>query len=259
MVAEPWWILQNLPLVLVASAGVIAGKTILTALTLRALGQPLAVALAAGISLSQVGEFAFVLGVTGTEYGLITKSTYTLMVSVAIVSLFMTPYCISLAPRFGRWVESRLGTRLLPADQQTPTPPDVVIVGFGPAGQAVAKALEGKETNILVLDLNPEAKALAEAMGLSCQIGDAQQLSVLEHASIQHAKIAAITIPSRTAAQTVLEQIRALAPGIQAVVRSRYSRHKNDFENAGAFLVVDEEQEVGRKLAKLVLFLLRGT
>jgi len=259
MVAEPWWILENLPFVLVASAAVIAGKTVLTTLILRALGRPLAVALAAGITLSQVGEFAFVLGVTGAEYGLIAKSTYTLLVSVAIVSLFVTPYCISLAPRFGRWVEGRLGTRLVPADRQRHEQPDVVIVGFGPAGQAVAKALAEKETNILVLDLNPEAKALAEAMGLNCQIGDAQQLGVLEHASIQHAKIAAITIPSRTAAQTVLEQIRALAPGIQTVVRSRYSRHKIDFENAGSLLVVDEEQEVGRALAKRVLAVLRGT
>ena len=122
-----------------------------------------------------------------------------------------------------------------------------------------ADAVDPETDEVLVIDLNHDAKALAEAMGLSCQIGDAQELSVLEQASVRHAKIAIITLPSHAAARTVLEQVRALAPGICVVVRSRYRRHKDDFTNAGAFAVVDEEEEVGRALAKLVLFVLRDT
>lgn len=260
MVADPLWIIQHFPFVLVVSATVMAGKIALVSVILGVMGWPLAVALATGITLSQVGEFAFVLGVMGTEYGLIDQGNYTLLVSVAIATLFMTPYCISLAPRLGRWMESRLGSRAVhPREETKRRHPDAVIVGFGPAGQAVGRVLGGRGDEILVIDLNHEAKALAEAMGLSCQIGDAQQLGVLEHASVQHAKIAVITLPSRAAAQTVLEQIRAFAPGIRVVVRSRYRRHKTDFQNAGAFAVVDEEEEVGRALSKIVLLILRDT
>jgi CPA2 family monovalent cation:H+ antiporter-2 len=259
MVAEPWWILGNLPFVLITSAAVITGKIVLITVILKALGQPPSVAISTAFTLSQVGEFAFVLGVTGTQYGLIAQSTYTIIVSVAIISLFLTPYLISLAPRLGGWAERQLGSPTLSPDQRDRKYPEVVIVGFGPAGQAVAKALAGRVDEIAVIELNHDAKALAEAMGLSCQIGDAQQISVLEHASVQHSRIAVITIPSRSAALTVLEQIHSLAPGSKVIVRSRYRRYKAEFENAGAYYVVDEEEEVGRALSKLTLLMLKDT
>jgi CPA2 family monovalent cation:H+ antiporter-2 len=257
MIADPFWIVRNLPLVLVTSVAIIIGKIVLITFLLRALGKPLAMAFATGVTLSQVGEFAFVLGATATDYRLVDSSIYTLLVSVAILTLFVSPYCISLAPRLGRWLETALGRPPGPRDKAEGNHPDVVIVGFGPAGQAVGRALEGRVDSVLVIDLNHDAKALAESMGLSCQIGDAQQLSVLEHASVPKAKIAVLTLPSQTATRTVLEQIRAVAPGICVVVRSRYQRHKNEFKNAGAFAVVDEEEEVGQALSKRVLFLLR--
>jgi len=260
MVADPLWIFENLLFVLIASLAIILGKVLLISLILRAMGWPLGVALGTGITLSQVGEFAFVLGATGTESGLIAQDTYSLLVSVAIATLFVTPYGISIAPKLGRWLETRMGRRSVSFENATrPRQPEAVIVGFGPAGQAVGRALAGREKEIRVIDLNHDAKALAEAMGLTCEIGDAQQLSVLEHASVQHAKIAVITLPSRVAARTVLEQIRALAPGIRVVVRSRYLRHKAEFQSAGAIAVVDDEEEVGRELSKRVLFVLRDS
>jgi CPA2 family monovalent cation:H+ antiporter-2 len=100
---------------------------------------------------------------------------------------------------------------------------------------------------------------LASRFGQSPLVGDAQQLSVLEHAWVQHSKIVVITLPSRTAVRTVLEQIRALAPGVPVVVRSRYRRHKAEFQNAGAFAVVDEEDEVGRALSRLVVSISKDT
>jgi CPA2 family monovalent cation:H+ antiporter-2 len=257
MVADPLWIVHNLPLVLATSAAVLIGKIVIITTILRALGQPLGIALTTGITLSQVGEFAFVLGATATDHGLVDSNTYTLMISVAILTLFVSPYCISLAPRIGRWLETLLGLSSGPEDKVESRHSDIVIIGFGPAGQAVGRALGTQGESVLVIDLNHEAKALAESMGLSFQIGDAQQLSVLEHASLQHAQVAVLTLPSRTATRNVLEQIRSVAPGIRTVVRSRYQRHKVEFKNAGAFFVVDEEEEVGRALSRRVISLLR--
>jgi CPA2 family monovalent cation:H+ antiporter-2 len=260
MVADPLWIAQNLPLVVTASVVLIAGKIVLITAILRIMGWPPSVSLATGLTLSQVGEFAFVLGAVGTEYGLISQDIYTLLVSVAITTLFVTPYLVSVAPRLGRWLELRLGG--LPAGikgEPFLEPPDVVIVGFGPAGQAVGRALSGSCDGVLVIDLNHEAKALAEAMGFSCEIGDAQQLGVLEHALVHRAKVAVLTLPSRVAALTVLEQIRAMAPEVCVVVRSRYHRHKSDFENAGALAVVDEEEEVGSALSRSVMSIIKDS
>jgi hypothetical protein len=47
--------------------------------------------------------------------------------------------------------------------------------------------------------------------------------------------------------------VRALAPGTHLLVRSRFQRASKDLEDAGATMVVDEENTVGRLLAHAAL------
>jgi CPA2 family monovalent cation:H+ antiporter-2 len=131
--------------------------------------------------------------------------------------------------------------------------PEVVIVGFGPAGQAVGRAVAPTGRRVLVLDLNSAAKSAAEAMGLTAVIGDATQMEVLEHSHLQHARLVVITLPARSAALTVLQHVRTLAPTAQVIVRSRYQMHQADFAAAGAHVVVGDEERVGRGLSTAVL------
>jgi Trk K+ transport system NAD-binding subunit len=51
----------------------------------------------------------------------------------------------------------------------------------------------------------------------------------------------------------VIRQARALAPQARVVTRARYHAHARALERAGAEVVVDEEQEVGRLLGAAVL------
>jgi CPA2 family monovalent cation:H+ antiporter-2 len=132
----------------------------------------------------------------------------------------------------------------------------VVIVGFGPAGQAVGRALSGTGTQVLVLDLNPAAKKQADSMGLMSQVGDALQLDVLEHARLRGAKMVVITLPARGPAMTVLEHVRILAPHAPVIVRSRHQVHWKDFDAAGADGIVGDEEEVGKRLAEQTLSLM---
>jgi CPA2 family monovalent cation:H+ antiporter-2 len=204
--------------------------------------------------LSQVGEFAFVLGKTARTGNVIGEELYMLLVSVAIVSLFLTPYLIAAAPWAAIRIQYWRGT---PARAESDKPqrggqPEVVIVGFGPAGQAVGRTFVGSRRRVLVIDLNAAAKQSAELLGLHAEIGDATNLSVLEHAGVYAASVVAVTIPARVAALTVLQHVRSLNPTACIVVRSRYQLHQRDFEQAGADYVLGDEVEVGESLANAV-------
>lgn len=254
MVADPRWILANWGLVLAVTAMLVVGKTLIVWLILRVVGQPNGVAVATGLSLAQTGEFAFLLGRMGREAGVVGETVYAAIVSSAIVTLLLTPYLISVAPRFGRWIEV-VGRRPRPAGlgHGDIEGPDVVIVGFGPAGRAVASALVGTGKSLLVIDLNRHSVSAAEAMGYSGHIGDAQRAEVLEHARVSSARLVVITLPARSAAITVMHEVRRLAPHAHIVARSRYQLHRSDFELAGAHAIFGDEEEVGRALAEHVL------
>jgi CPA2 family monovalent cation:H+ antiporter-2 len=250
MVADPRWIAANWALVLGLTAALIAGKALIVWLVLRVAGRPSGVAVAAGVSLAQTGEFSFLLGRVGREAGVVGESTYAAIVSSAIVTLLLTPYLIAAAPRLGRRVEL-LGRRprFSGLGGRGDVGPEVVIIGFGPAGRAVAAALAGKEQRVLVLDLNRQAALDAESLGFAGHVGDAQRAEVLEHAGVSTARVVVITLPARSAAIAALGEVRRLAPEAHVIARSRYRLHRAEFESAGSHTVVGDEEEVGRALA----------
>lgn len=249
MVADPAWIIGHVPIVLGVAGLILLLKSVLVWGVLRAFGQPDGTALATGLCLAQVGEFAFVLGNSAKTGGVISDNLSALLVSSSIVTLFLTPYLVQLAPRAALWIERlRKGPATPRADSRDGEHPEIVIVGFGPAGQAVGRELSLLDRRVLVLDLNPAAKAAAEAMGLRGEIGDAGSLDVLEHYHVSSAEMVVITLPARAAALAVLENVRSLAPTAVIIVRSRYQLHQSEFSSAGADIVIGDEQEVGAGL-----------
>jgi len=250
LVADPVWIANHALLVLGATSLLLIGKALVVVVALRVLGHPLGVALGTGLCLCQIGEFAFVLGGSALEHDVIAHETYMAIVSCAIVSLFVTPLLVTAAPRAAAWTESLLGssaTRGLTQHDSGPSP-EVVIIGYGPAGQAVGRFLAERKVDALVLDVNPEARVTAERIGLIGQVGDALHVEVLEHAHVQTARWVVITLPAPSSALVVLANVRAMNPRACVIVRARLHLHRAEFLAAGAHVVVDEEVEVGRRL-----------
>ncbi len=255
MVADPLWILKNFWFVFLVAVLIVAGKTAVVWGILRAMGRTGRASLATGMCLAQVGEFAFVLSKTGRLSGVVGEHTEMVIVSSAIMTLLFTPYLVQTAPRLATWA-ARWGRRAVGEAKQTGAAElfhHVVIVGFGPAGQAVGRVLSGTGTPVLVLDLNPAARKPADSMSLLSQVGDATQLDVLEHAHVRTAKMVVITLPAHRPALTVLQHVRELAPHAQVIVRSRHQLHWSQFEAAGAHVIVGDEEEVGRSLAEKTL------
>ena len=160
----------------------------------RAFGRSWRHAVAAALCLAQVGEFSFVLAAvaqTGAEgEALMSQGTFRAMVSATIITLLLTPYLVAAAPWAGARVERRLHDwfgRELPSgghsrdtvddeeQQEEGASPDgqILIVGFGPAGQRVAEGLMAShQAQMVAVDLNPNniemiVESLREALTMS--------------------------------------------------------------------------------------------
>ncbi|MFG0261728.1 MAG: NAD-binding protein [Novipirellula sp. JB048] len=173
------------------------------------------------------------------------------MVSTAIVSFFLSAFLVPAAPRFGNWVAKRSRS---PSDRgcetpDRPEPPEVAIIGFGPAGQIAARPLVDRGVRVVVIDLNRVGVRKAKQLGFDGQVGDATQSEVLEHARLRECKAVVITVPHYKSAITILEHVRKDAPLTHVIVRSRYELHTSDYIAAGAHAVAGDEEQVGESLA----------
>jgi CPA2 family monovalent cation:H+ antiporter-2 len=210
-------------------------------------------ALATGLTLAQIGEFSFVLASTAREGSLIDANQFGLVVSVTILSMFLAPYMVSHAEAWSLWIMRRLfpGRTPIPAGTSASDAAGsgtILIIGFGPAGQRVARSLVEREMHPHVVELNPESAGRAQAMKLPVYIGDATGSEILEHAGIHTVCAVVVTLPDPATSRNVIANLKSLIPDVPIVVRARYHRHAADLQNAGAMVVVDEELTVGRAL-----------
>ena len=250
MVADPLWIISNAHIVLGVLLVLTLGKAAIVWGIFRVLKINATVAASTGICLAQIGEFAFVLGKTASDSGVIGAELHRLIVSVAIVSLFASPFLVPVAGPLGTWLMRRLGSSSTGSSDQAPDrpAPDVVIIGFGPAGQVAADALVDRDLRVVVVDLNRYGVRRAETLGFEGHVGDVTQSDVLEHARIAEASVVVITVPHHETALTCLRLVSRLAPQAHTVVRSRYQRHTADLVGAGAATVFGDEEEMGARL-----------
>lgn len=252
MVADPIWILTHLHWVLGVLVLLTVGKTAIIWGIFRFLGVAAPIAAATGVCLAQIGEFAFVLGKIAKDSGVITPDTHLLIVSVAIASLFSSPLMVPAAGKLGVWLAVRLARWKGPISstvESSDHKPDIVVVGYGPAGRIATQDLVGGSQRVLVIDLNREGIQQAKESGFDGHIGDATQLEVLEHAGVAAAKLILITVPHFQASMITLQHVRRLAPAAHCMVRSRYQRHTNELVQAGAHRVLGDEEQIGTSLA----------
>lgn len=97
MMIDPALLLKYwLPITLITLL-VIVGQIIFASLGVVLSGQPLKTAMQAAFSLTQVGEFAFIIANFGTDKGVTEPFLYPVIVAVSVITTFLTPYTIRLA------------------------------------------------------------------------------------------------------------------------------------------------------------------
>lgn len=257
MLADPAWMKNNV-LVLAAAVGLLlALKPMVIWIVGRAFGLAHRHAVAAGVCMGQVGVFSFVLASSAVEKQVISPDTFALVVSVTIVTLFATPYLVAVGAPAGRGVEHLLRRMGL---VKTGFKPDaalnreltghIVVVGFGPAGRAVANRMYQSGSTVVVIDLNPISIRAARDAGMRAWVGDASNADMLRQVSIATAEALVVTLPDHRLTMAVIVEARELSPKLQIVARARYHRYVELLSATGANVVVDEEAAVGDKLSE---------
>lgn len=83
--------------VLILTLSVILGKTVFVGSGALLAGRPLKQAVQAGTSMSQIGEFSFIIATLGVSLNVTSSYLYPIAVGVSVITTFTTPYMIKLA------------------------------------------------------------------------------------------------------------------------------------------------------------------
>ncbi len=101
-----------LPILLLIIATVL-GKVILLSVGYLLTRQDLSTSIHGALSQVQVGEFSFVIATLGVSLGVTSDFLYPVIVAVALLTTFLTPFLLRLAPALTRFLERNLPEKLL--------------------------------------------------------------------------------------------------------------------------------------------------
>lgn len=266
MLLDVTFFLKNIHWILGLSVMTFLIKGLIAALSTAALKYPARTVILSGMTLFQVGEFAFVLSATGIAYGLLSDSTYQYFLSVSILTMATTPFIMKyeeaisdkilrlaipkpVRVRLDRLSKFRTGQE----ENKQELKDHLVIIGFGINGRNVAKAAKSADISYTILELDPHLIATAESEGHPIHFGDATDEHTLELVNIDFARVIVIAISDQEATKRILQIIRKHTETAHVIVRTRYVKEIEHIIRLGADEVIPEEFETSIEIFTKVL------
>ncbi|MDC0744916.1 monovalent cation:proton antiporter-2 (CPA2) family protein [Polyangium mundeleinium] len=231
-------LLKDRPLVVI---GLVLALVVVKMTVLYALGRAAKLsgrgAASLGASISQGGEFAFVIFSVARSATVLKPETTELLVVVVTLSMALTPL-LFLA-------RDRITAHLAAADRRSfdqiyDEGSSVIIAGFGRFGQIVGRVLRLKRIAFTALDASPTHVDFVRRYGNQIYYGDASRVDLLRAAGAERARLIVLAIDDMDASMRTLHVVQSHFPNLTIVARARNRQHAYALLDAGVTNIIRE-------------------
>lgn len=108
MMVDPQMIVEYAFPIIVITLAVILGQSFFGTIGVMLSGKPLKTAMQCGFSLTQIGEFAFIIASLGVSLHVTSHFLYPIVVAVSVITTFITPYMIRLAGPASEFMDRKM-------------------------------------------------------------------------------------------------------------------------------------------------------
>ena len=260
MLVNPDYLLNNIGSILAITGLIVLGKALITILMGFVFPWPARTTVVLAISLSQIGEFSFILGQEELGLGLLDQSQYSLILAGALLSIMLNTPAFRLIDPLEKWLKRFPAVWKL-LDRQGPALPEtmksmqshVVIVGYGRVGRHIVSLLGEMQIPHLVVEADSQRVGELDQQGVPSLYGDAANSEVLAHAGLAHARALVVAGPDEDASALVVTAARDLAPDLPIIARAASEEGTKRLTELGAQDVIHPELEGGLEIVRHTL------
>lgn len=207
------------------------------------------------VTLSQGGEFAFVIFGVALQGAVLTTAVHDLLVVVVTLSMVTTPL---LFLALDAWLAKRARVEDREPDKIHEHGAPVIIAGFGRYGQIVGRMLRARRVRFTALDANAQDVDFIRRFGNNIYYGDASRLDLLRAAGAETARVLVVAVSETDSEsfETSLKIIRVAQehfPHLQIFARARNRPHAFELLAANVPHITRETFASSLETAKAVL------
>lgn len=203
------------------------------------------------LTISQVGEFAFVLLGAAFSLKILSEEEKGFLVAVSALSFV----AISLAMKaYDTWLASIFeGGQQLDADKVESDGAPVIIAGFGRVGQIVGRFLFANGIKATVLDFEATQVETLRRFGFKVFYGDATRVDLLEAAGARNAKVLVVAIDNVESSISLVDMAKKNFPHLKLICRARNVAHVFELRARGVEVLERETFDGSLRLGRKVL------
>ena len=172
-------------------------------------------------SLSQVGEFAFILLSFSNQLAIIDRTWMEIMMAVTTITMTLTPLFLLINERI---IDPRFGVKETPGEvshDEIDEKHSVIIAGFGHFGSTISRFLRANGVETTILDHDSDRVQMLRKMGFKVYYGDATRLDLLKSAGADNAKILIAAIDPPEVNQELISTAQKHFPQLQIIARAK--------------------------------------
>lgn len=253
----------NLGEILLLTLMSVAIQAFLAFWAVKALKVTAKTAIMVGLSICQIGEFAFILAKSGTDIGLMPIELYQYFLSTSVLSMAIAPililnskhiahFLIYRLPKpkiINRWATKRVKLpEFLQEFKDKNLEDHIVIIGFGYNGKSIAKAAKLSNIPFVIIETDPKKVKKDSLYRKNILFGDAMNEEVQHQVHFEKARIVVITIKDVEIAKILTHKAKYYNSEIGVLVRNTRSKDIPAIEKAGADVIVTDELETNLEL-----------
>ena len=249
MLEQPMWVL--------ATVGIIVlGNALVGYLIVRLLGLPKLTGLTISASLSQIGEFSFILAGLGLSQKLLPQEAHDLILAGALLSIIANPFLFAWLDAWQR--RQQPGTAVTTVTQPLSEVPEdmgghAIVIGYGRVGRELTRLLQHRGIPLVLVESDPDRVEAARKNGLVTVRGNAAAEGVLKAARPQSAQLAILAMPQALEAGEIIARLKAIHPGISVLARAHSEAEVKHLLGHGADAAVLAERELAYSLVDMMM------
>lgn len=266
MLLDVSFLFHHLPKIALYTLLTILLKAFIAASAAASLRFPKRTSILVGLSLFQVGEFAFILSKTGIDNNLLPQTSYQYFLAISILTMAITPFILNASDQISHLLirtplpfrqRRRMVTKTRPQEsthtQGHEYDDHIIIIGYGINGRNVAKAATRANIPYVIIELNPETVRTERTNGQPIVYGDATGDIILHHVQVHKARVVVVAISDPAATKKIIVNIRTVTQKAYIIIRTRFILEMDENFKLGADEVIPEEFETSIEIFTRVL------
>ena len=201
------------------------------------------------LALSQISGFGFVVLDMAAYHELISKDLANLLLITIFLTMIVSPFILNNIYKISSYFEKEFyeSDVITPINKKN----HIIIAGFGTLGRAVAKDLQEKNVDFIIISDNLQHVLLARRIGLMAYFGHLNKRTVMESLKVGESSCIILTVLGEVKKSLISQALLEYDENANIVVKVDTDEERHHLEEMKHIEYVDSNYELSSRLVEL--------